>query len=143
LFIENETMDANKISKIKKELLYLTTRSSGPGGQNVNKVETKVTVEWHLASTTVFSDRQKRLLMDKLGSKLNKNGFLAVTEQASRSQLVNKEEVVKKLIAIIKRGLVVSKNRIKTKPSKAAIADRLDDKKKQSAKKAIRSKVSL
>lgn len=133
----------NKVSELKKELIYLTSRSSGPGGQNVNKLETKVTVQWHIASSEILTESQKNRLLDKLQDKLNAQGFLAVTDQSSRSQLGNKEEAVNKLVGLVEKVLHIPKARKKTKPSKSAVAERLESKKKQADKKTLRGKVTF
>lgn len=120
------------------ELTFQTSRSSGPGGQNVNKVESRVEVWFSIESSALLSDEQKTLLLQKLAPRLNKEGFLHLASQEDRSQLVNKELVLQKLYQVLEQALHRPKPRKKTKPSTSAVRKRLDTKQKHGQKKANR-----
>lgn len=121
-----------------KELNFKTSRSSGAGGQNVNKVETSVTVLWKVAESEFFNDRQKELIQIKLKNRINADGFLFLTVSESRTQLMNKNKAVEKILEIVAKSLIIPKTRIATKPSRAKKEKRLNTKKKLSEKKENR-----
>ncbi|MFP3597946.1 alternative ribosome rescue aminoacyl-tRNA hydrolase ArfB [Chryseobacterium sp. SIMBA_029] len=121
-----------------KELNFKTSRSSGAGGQNVNKVETSVTVLWKVAGSEFFNDRQKGLIQTKLKNRINAEGFLFLTVSESRTQLMNKNKAIEKILEIVAKSLIIPKTRIATKPSRAKKEKRLDTKKKLSEKKENR-----
>jgi len=121
-----------------KELNFKTSRSSGAGGQNVNKVETAVTVLWKVDESEFFNERQKALIQEKLKNRINLEGLLFLTVSESRTQLMNKNKAIEKIIDIVNKALIIPKTRIATKPSRAKKEKRLDTKKKISEKKENR-----
>jgi ribosome-associated protein len=121
-----------------KELNFKTSRSSGAGGQNVNKVETSVTVLWNVSESEFFNDDQKLLIQNKLKNRINADGFLFLTVSESRTQLMNKNKAIEKILEIVDKALIIPKKRVATKPSKNQKQKRLDTKKKLSEKKENR-----
>ena len=120
------------------ELAFTTSRSSGPGGQNVNKVNSKVTLRWDIRESTLLSTAEKELLLQKLSSRLTTGGMLLIIAQDKRSQLQNRDEALAKLNQLLKQALIKKKKRKATKPSKSSVQSRLKSKKKHSDKKKWR-----
>ncbi len=116
---------------------FETSRSSGPGGQHVNKTESKVSIYFSIEGSTL-SDSQKQRLIDLYPNRINYLGELYLQSSASRSQASNKETAIFKLFSLIEKAFVPPKKRIKTKRSKASIVARLNSKKYQSDKKSNR-----
>jgi ribosome-associated protein len=125
---------------LQKEVIYKTSRSGGKGGQNVNKVSSKVEVLFDISQSALFTDDEKLLILSKLQSRLNKDGYVQVVCEEERSQYLNKEKALEKLHLILIRGLHKAKTRKATKPGKAIIAARLAKKKIQAAKKESRKR---
>ncbi|HEX3384044.1 MAG TPA: alternative ribosome rescue aminoacyl-tRNA hydrolase ArfB [Mucilaginibacter sp.] len=125
---------------LQKEITFKASRSGGKGGQNVNKVSTKVELLFDIAQSALFTDEEKQLLLQKLQPRLNRDGHVQVMSEEERSQFMNKEKALEKLHLILVRALHQPKKRKATKPSKAAKAARLAGKKVQSAKKENRRK---
>ncbi|RKX81154.1 MAG: aminoacyl-tRNA hydrolase, partial [Spirochaetes bacterium] len=107
--------DKKQIKDFKDELIISASRSSGPGGQNVNKVNTKVEVRLNITDSNLLSDEEKVLLFEKLANKINKLGELIVVAQSERTQLQNKEKAIEKLNLLIVNALKVEKKRKKLK----------------------------
>lgn len=128
------------IEDLQKEVAYKTSRSSGKGGQNVNKVSSKVELLFNFDQSTLFTDEEKRLLWSKLQSRLNREGNLQVVCEEERSQYLNKAKALEKLYLILTKALHQPKLRKVVKPTKAMIAARLAKKKIQAAKKEDRKK---
>ena len=128
---------------IIKELQFKAVRSSGAGGQHVNKVSTKVELVFDVANSKALSAIEKDRIFLKLANRLTKDRQLLMQCDESRSQHKNKELVTKRFLTTVENALKVSKKRKKTKPSKAAVEKRLKAKKKASKKKAYRSKPDL
>ena len=120
------------------ELTLSSSRSSGPGGQNVNKVNTKITLRWNVRLSQVLTSEEKEILLEKLSNRITTEGDLIITSQDKRSQLQNKEEVLRKFDELIKKAFTKKKKRKATKPSKSATLSRLNKKKKHSDKKKLR-----
>mgnify|MGYP002132589197 FL=1 len=120
------------------ELTFKTSRSSGSGGQNVNKVETSVTVMWKVNDSIVFSEREKERILLKLKNRISGEGFLQLTVSESRTQLQNKKIALERIQEIVNLALIVHKKRIATKPSRGQKEKRLESKKKISEKKENR-----
>ena len=120
------------------ELTYKTSRSSGAGGQNVNKVETAVTVLWNVQGSQFFNEREKILIAEKLKNRINQEGVLQLSVSESRTQLQNKKNATEKILELVNQSLIVPKKRLKTKPSKSQVEKRIKAKKQISEKKENR-----
>jgi len=130
-------------AKIISELSFKAVRSSGPGGQNVNKVASKVVLSFDLMASEALSFDEKTILQTKLSSRLTNDLILQLNCDEDRSQLKNKEIVIKRFLAIIKAGLHVPKIRKVTKVPKSVIKKRIKDKKTLSKTKFFRKKPNL
>lgn len=123
-----------------KELIFSASRSGGPGGQNVNKVNSKITLKFDVAYSQILSEEEKQVILEKLSAQLTKDGVLLLTAQDKRSQLENKEAAIAKLERLLARAFKKEKVRKATKPSKAAVQKRIVGKKRLSEKKQWRQK---
>lgn len=120
------------------ELKFKAVRSSGPGGQHVNKTATKVEVSLSINDSLAFSENEKETLFKKLKSKISSEGILQLSCGETRSQHRNKTIVIDRLLTVLKENLKKPKKRKKTKPSKKAIEKRLTSKRNQALKKSNR-----
>ena len=132
-----------EIQKLISELQYKAVRSSGAGGQNVNKVSSKVVLTFDLKNSQVLSEEEKLLLENNLSSRLTADLILILNCDEDRSQLKNKEIVTKRFLELIKKGLFVPKIRKATKIPKSVIKKRIKDKKNISEIKQSRRKPDL
>jgi ribosome-associated protein len=126
---------------ILNELSFSASRSSGPGGQNVNKVNTKITLKWDVVRSSLINEEQKELLLKKLANRLTTDGMLMLSAQENRSQLQNKEEAIKKLDEILAKAFHQKKIRKPSKPSKAVKRKRVEGKRIHAEKKEWRRKI--
>jgi ribosome-associated protein len=135
-------MSTRKISAelLHPELNFSASRSGGPGGQNVNKVNSKITLRLDIANSTILSADEKAILLDKLASRLTADGELILIAQDKRSQLQNKESAIVKLEQLLTKAFTKRKARKATKPSKSSVRERIKKKKQQSEKKQWRQK---
>jgi ribosome-associated protein len=125
------------------EFQFQASRSGGAGGQNVNKVSTKVELRFNVLNSSLLDDVQKTMIQDKLKNQINSEGELIIVSQEERTQLRNKNTVIKKFRELLKKALFVPKKRLKVQPTATMIAKRLESKKKNSEKKASRGKISF
>ncbi|MCK5775599.1 MAG: aminoacyl-tRNA hydrolase [Bacteroidales bacterium] len=124
---------------LNPEIHFTFSRSSGPGGQSVNKVNTKVTLRFCITESTLLDEEQKDLLLEKLENRINNEGELLIISQSSRSQLKNREEAIQKFYDLLNEALKPKKKRKATKPTRSSKEKRLKDKKVQSEKKIRRN----
>jgi len=129
-----------QIAGILKEVKFHTSRSGGKGGQNVNKVETKVEIEFNVRASYSLSWQQKNIILSKYPN-LIEESIIKIIGNVHRSQLENKEEAKKKLISILNKLLKPVKKRIATKPSKGSKIKKLEGKKRHGEKKQLRKKI--
>jgi ribosome-associated protein len=120
------------------ELIFTTSRSSGPGGQNVNKVSTKVELRFNILKSLSLSESEKIIITAKLKKKINRAGDLIIVSQSERTQLRNKKKVIEKFYNLLSKALFIKPIRIKTKPTAGSKEKRLEVKKRRSVIKRSR-----
>ena len=125
-------------AQLLSELKFKAIRSSGAGGQHVNKVSSKIELTFYMLDSVVLNNEQKELLSENLKTRLTKEGLLILQCDESRSQHKNKTIAIQRFLEIINKGLIVPKKRIPTKTPKAVVKKRLDSKRKTAEKKANR-----
>ncbi len=136
-------MNRFDIEKLLDEVTFNFSRSGGKGGQNVNKVETKVEIVFDIIGSAVLSDDVKEILRNKLSGRLDKEGKLHIVSQTERTQSGNRKKAVEKFKLILKNALKKEKKRKKTKKPKVVKEKILEAKRKQSEKKRERKKVEF
>ncbi len=128
-------------STLGNEIIFSASRSSGAGGQNVNKVNTKVSLKFDVKNSQLLTEEEKEIILKKLSTRLTNEGVLILTSQEKRSQLQNKEAVILKFEKIIAKAFEKKKVRRATKPSKGSVQERIKEKKQRSEKKQWRQKL--
>jgi ribosome-associated protein len=131
---QEELKDRN----FEHEFIYSASKSSGPGGQNVNKVNTKVELRFNVIKSSGFSSKEKETIFIKLKNKINKDGELIINSDSERTQLMNKELVIEKFYIMISKALTIPKYRRTTKPTLTSKLKRLEEKKNQGQRKKMR-----
>lgn len=136
----NINLANSSISIPEDELVFVTARSSGPGGQNVNKIETKVRLIFHFKDSRALTEGQKMLLSRSrsIQASCNPDGAIVITSQQHRSQIMNRAEAKKRLVQLIATALKPAQKRIKTKPTLASKRRRLDSKIRRGVIKSLR-----
>ena len=123
------------------ECIFSSTRSRGPGGQHVNKVNTRVELRFNVRASSLLTDTEKEVILKKLKSSITSEGNIIIVSQDSRSQIRNKENVVEKLNMLLNKALTPRKKRIPTKPTEASQKKRLEQKHIRSGKKSLRKSI--
>jgi ribosome-associated protein len=131
----------SQLTELKKEISYSFSKSSGPGGQNVNKVATKVEMRFNIEKSLILSDLQKEKIRKEYKNQINQEDEWIIVNQESRSQLKNKALVEKRFFELLEKAFKEKKERKPTKPSKLAIEKRIKLKKSISDKKLMRGKI--
>ena len=124
----------------QNEFQFAASRSGGPGGQNVNKVSSKVELRFNVMNSNLLDDREKQIIQEKLGSRINNEGELIMVSQSERSQLKNKEKVTERFYLLLNKALTPKKNRRPTSPTLGSKERRLESKRIQSIIKEYRKK---
>ena len=120
------------------ELIYSSSRSSGPGGQNVNKVNTRIELRYNIAGSSLLNEEEKARIQSALGNRINKEGFLILVSQTERSQIGNKKKVTERFYKLLQKALMPVRKRKPTRPTLASKERRIESKKLLSRKKALR-----
>lgn len=131
-------MNSLKSRDFLSEFTFSASRSGGAGGQNVNKVNTKVELRFDIAASSLLSDDEKTQILGKLRTKLTTEGILIVVSQEERTQLKNKEICIEKFYNMLEKALTIPKKRKPTKPTAASKEKRLESKRQQSSLKSTR-----
>jgi len=131
----------NNILDLSGEFEFKSSRSSGPGGQNVNKVNSKIELNFDVAHSLLLSEKHKELILTKLKTKIHGEGILSVTSQSKRSALMNKRECVNKFYSMIHNALKPVKKRILTHPTRSSRKVRLKNKKINGQQKILRGRI--
>jgi ribosome-associated protein len=124
----------------ENEISFTASRSGGPGGQNVNKVSSRVTLSFDVRNSSALSEEQKETIIEELGGRINKDGILRVISQRTRSQDMNRTDALERFAGLIAMALTPKRLRIKTRVPSGARENRLDKKKKRTTIKQTRSK---
>jgi ribosome-associated protein len=135
---EESNLNKERLNNLEKELEFNYARSSGSGGQNVNKVSTKVQIRWDINNSLLFNFEEKIKIKKYLKNNISKEGFVFLDSENYREQIKNREFVVKKLKDLIKKALTPEKLRKPTKPTFSSKEKRISDKKELSNKKQLR-----
>lgn len=130
-------------SDFSKEFKFSASRSGGPGGQNVNKVSSKIELRFNVVESTILTAEEKEIITAKLATRINNDGELVIVSQSERSQLANKEKAIEKFYSLLSKALKPVIKRKPTKPSKASKEKRLDIKKVNSERKQRRKQINF
>jgi ribosome-associated protein len=133
----------DQLSIPQEELTFTASRSSGPGGQHVNKVSTRVTLRFDVSNSPSLTSGQKRSILDKLPTRVSKEGILRVVSQQTRSQAANRETAIERFVELLQYALKKDPVRRKTAIPPSAKQKRIDDKKHRSRLKQERSRKVL
>ncbi len=125
------------------EMTFSASRSSGAGGQNVNKVSSRIELRFSIVQSNLLTEEEKLLIQKKLNNRINSEGELIVTAQEHRSQVKNKELAIDKFFALLAMALKQAKKRVATRPSKASKIKRLESKRMHAQKKKLRDRNSI
>ena len=136
-------MEFAQKKELIKELTFQASRSGGPGGQNVNKVNTKITLYFDVENSELLTEEEKEKIKSFLGNRITKEGILQLQSESKRTQLANKEEAIRRFHKLINEVFVVKKKRKATKPTLASKKKRLEGKKLRSDKKNMRKKIDF
>lgn len=139
----SELFGCMQTDTLLSELRFRATRSGGPGGQHVNKVNSRVELYWPLNESQGVTDQEKRRIRKELAKRLNKEGVLVLWSEKTRSQRKNKELVTRKFLRLLEKAMRPTPKRIPTKTPRSAHKSRLDKKKRNALKKALRRPPSV
>ncbi|HEY3370478.1 MAG TPA: alternative ribosome rescue aminoacyl-tRNA hydrolase ArfB [Prolixibacteraceae bacterium] len=129
------------IPDLSAEFIFQASRSSGPGGQNVNKVNSKIELRFNIQNSALLTENQKEIILSKLSTKISADGFLIVVSQRDRSQLVNKEDAIRKIYELFEKALRPVKRRKSTRPTRSSVEKRLTGKRIKADIKQNRQKL--